>query len=61
MPTCHDCDIKMAVHMDDPPWDIFGLPRLLTSGEAIDKFLAMVNDPYNYPSRGTTTWSPWPR
>ncbi len=47
MPTCHECDIKMAVHMDDPPWDIFGLPRLLTSGEAIDKFLAMVDDPYN--------------
>ena len=48
MPTCHDCDIKMAVHMDDPPWDIFGLPRLLTSGEAIDKSLAMVHDPDNY-------------
>ena len=47
MPTCHECDIKMAVHMDDPPWDIFGLPRLLTSGEAIDKFLSMVDDPYN--------------
>ena len=29
MPTCHECDIKMAIHMDDPPWDIFGLPRLL--------------------------------
>ena len=47
MPTCHECDIKMAVHMDDPPWDIFGLPRLLTSGAAIDKFLKMVDDPYN--------------
>ena len=47
MPTCHECDIKMAVHMDDPPWDIFGLPRLLTSGAAIDKFLSMVDDPYN--------------
>ena len=20
MPVCHECDIKMAVHMDDPPW-----------------------------------------
>ena len=29
MPTCRECDIKMAIHMDDPPWDIFGLPRLL--------------------------------
>ena len=47
MPTCHECDIKMAVHMDDPPWDIFGLPRLLTSGVAIDKLLTMVDDPYN--------------
>ena len=47
MPTCHETGIKMAVHMDDPPWDIFGLPRLLTSGAAIDKFLSMVDDPYN--------------
>ena len=22
MPTCHECDIKMAIHMDDPPWDL---------------------------------------
>ena len=29
MPTCHECGIKMAIHQDDPPWDIFGLPRLL--------------------------------
>ena len=24
MPTCRECDIKMAIHQDDPPWDIFG-------------------------------------
>ena len=47
MPVCHECDIKMAIHMDDPPWDIFGLPRLLTSAENIDRFLSMVDDPYN--------------
>ena len=47
MPTCHECDIKMAVHMDDPPWDIFGLPRLLVDGPSIDRFLSMVDDPYN--------------
>ncbi len=34
MPTCRECDIKMAIHMDDPPWDIFGLPRLLVDAEA---------------------------
>ena len=47
MPVCHECDIKMAVHMDDPPWDIFGLPRLLVDSESIDRFLKMVDDPYN--------------
>ncbi len=47
MPTCHECDIKMAVHMDDPPWDIFGLPRLFTDAAAVDYFLKLVDDPYN--------------
>ena len=47
MPTCHECGIKMAIHQDDPPWDIFGLPRLLVDAESIDRFLSMVDDPYN--------------
>ena len=47
MPTCEETGIKMAIHMDDPPWDIFGLPRLLTSAENIDRFLSMVDNPYN--------------
>ena len=47
MPTCHECDIKMAIHQDDPPWDIFGLPRLLVDAPSIDRFLSMVDDPYN--------------
>ena len=47
MPTCEETGIKMAIHMDDPPWDIFGLPRLMTNAENIDRFLAMVDNPYN--------------
>ena len=47
MPVCHETGIKMAVHMDDPPWDIFGLPRLLIDEASIDRFLKMVDDPYN--------------
>jgi mannonate dehydratase len=37
MPTCRECDIKMAIHMDDPPWDIFGLPRLMVDAAAVDR------------------------
>lgn len=47
MPVCHECGIKMAIHQDDPPWDIFRLPRLLVDEPAIDRFLNMVDDEYN--------------
>ncbi len=47
MPVCHETDIKMAIHQDDPPWDIFGLPRLLVDEPSIDRFLRMVDDPFN--------------
>ncbi len=47
MPVCHETGIKMAIHQDDPPWDIFGLPRLLVDESSIDRFLSMVDDPYN--------------
>lgn len=47
MPVCRETGIKMAIHMDDPPWDIFGLPRLLTDEASIDRFLRMVDDPHN--------------
>ena len=47
MPVCHETDIKLAIHPDDPPWDIFGLPRLLVDKASIGRFLDMVDDEYN--------------
>ena len=47
MPTCEECDVKMAIHMDDPPWDIFGLPRLMVDEPSIDRLLKMVDNPHN--------------
>ena len=47
MPTCRECGIKMAIHPDDPPWDIFGLPRLIVDEAAIERFITMVDDPQN--------------
>lgn len=47
MPTCRECHVKMAIHMDDPPWDIFGLPRLLVDEASIGRFLNMVDDEHN--------------
>ena len=47
IPVCEQYDVKLAIHPDDPPWDIFGLPRLLVDAQSIDRFLSMVDDPYN--------------
>jgi len=47
MPVCRECDIKMAIHPDDPPWDIFGLPRLIINEAAIDRLLNTIDDPHN--------------
>lgn len=47
MPVCEECDVKMAIHPDDPPWDIFGLPRIITDRDALHKLLTMVDNKYN--------------
>jgi mannonate dehydratase len=39
--------IKMAIHPDDPPWPIFGLPRIITCKDNLLKFLKLVDNPSN--------------
>lgn len=47
MPVCDEWDINMCVHPDDPPYQMLGLPRIVTSGEDIDWFLSAVDNPHN--------------
>ena len=37
----------MAIHPDDPPYPIFGLPRIITDEKNLDRFLNLVNSPAN--------------
>lgn len=39
--------VKMAIHPDDPPWSIFGLPRIITNKGNIERFLKLYDSPYN--------------
>lgn len=47
MPVCDEWGIDMCVHPDDPPFQMLGLPRIVTSGEDIDWILQAVNNPHN--------------
>lgn len=42
IPVCEACDINMAVHPDDPPWDIFGLPRIISNEQDYKNLFAAV-------------------
>lgn len=45
--VAEEVKVKMAIHPDDPPWPIFGLPRIITSKENLERFLKLVDSPYN--------------
>ncbi|MBP3950999.1 mannonate dehydratase [Bacillus suaedae] len=47
IPVAREHDIKMAIHPDDPPFSVFGLPRIMTNHQNIARFLELVDDPYN--------------
>ncbi len=47
IPIAEECDIKMAIHPDDPPWPIFGLPRIVTNKENLQKIVDVVDSEYN--------------
>lgn len=47
IPVAEKYDVKMAIHPDDPPWSIFGLPRIIATEEKLDRFLKLVDSEYN--------------
>lgn len=42
VPVLEECDVNMSVHPDDPPWDLFGLPRIVSTEADLDRLFAAV-------------------
>lgn len=47
IPVAEEVNIKMAIHPDDPPWSIYGLPRIIGSKENVKKFLSLNTSSHN--------------
>ena len=47
IPTAEACGVKMAVHPDDPPWNLLGLPRIVSTVEDLQEIVAMIDSPSN--------------
>ena len=47
IPAAEEAGIKMAIHPDDPPRPIFGLPRIVKNVEDLRRLLKLVDVPEN--------------
>lgn len=47
MPVCEQYGINMCIHPDDPPFQMLGLPRIVTNEEDIQWILNAVDNPHN--------------
>ncbi|MDE6821109.1 MAG: mannonate dehydratase [Bacteroides acidifaciens] len=47
MPVCEEYGVNMCVHPDDPPFQVLGLPRIVTNESDIEWFLNAIDNPHN--------------
>ena len=47
MPVCEQYEIDMCIHPDDPPYQVLGLPRIVTNAEDIEWILQAVDHRHN--------------
>lgn len=47
IPVAEEAGVKMAIHPDDPPWSIYGLPRIIGNETNLKKFLDLNKSVYN--------------
>ncbi|MBN1534329.1 MAG: mannonate dehydratase [Spirochaetes bacterium] len=47
VPVAEGAGVRMGIHPDDPPWPIFGLPRIIKDERDLDRLVAAVDSPSN--------------
>jgi mannonate dehydratase len=47
IPVAEEVGVRMAIHPDDPPYPILGLPRVVSTAKDLEDIFAMAESPYN--------------
>ncbi len=47
VPVAEETGVYLAIHPDDPPWSIFGLPRIVCNAPNLARLLQAVDSPHN--------------
>ncbi len=47
IPVAEDVGVLMCIHPDDPPYSVFGLPRIVGTNADVDRLLSAVPSKYN--------------
>lgn len=47
VPVAEKCEIKMAIHPDDPPYPVLGLPRIVSTEQDVADLLSAAPSPAN--------------
>jgi mannonate dehydratase len=47
IPVAEEVGVRLAVHADDPPFPVLGLPRIVSTADHVAKIFTMVDSPAN--------------
>jgi mannonate dehydratase len=47
VPVAEESGVLLAIHPDDPPWPLLGLPRVVSNASDVEKLLQIVDSPTN--------------
>jgi mannonate dehydratase len=47
IPVAEKAGVRMAIHPDDPPWSLLGLPRIVKNESDIEEIIKVIDSPAN--------------
>jgi len=60
-PVAEEAGVRLAIHPDDPPWPLLGLPRIVSNARDVEEILGAADSPANGITLCTGSYGASPR